>query len=87
MSKLQKLFDEQNARFNVEHGEPDYSIRIPENKYGYQIDLRHPLIEPYYERFIKYKNLSPRWPISDQDRQEFEKFMFQERDKGNLPYF
>lgn len=51
----------------------DSSIYAPENKYGYQLNINHPLIRPHYERY-KVKCDTP--ILSDEQRLEFERLMF-----------
>ena len=42
------------------------------NKYGYQLDLRDPLVQKLYWRY-KGKHHIPRWcPLSDDERLDFE---------------
>ena len=48
------------------------SIFAPPNKYGYKINIAHPLINPHYERFKKLKNAII---LSDEERFEFEEKM------------
>ena len=45
------------------------SIFAPPNKYGYKINIAHPLIYPHYERFKRIKNAII---LSDEERFEFE---------------
>lgn len=45
------------------------SIFAPPNKYGYKINIVHPLIYPHYERFKRIKNAII---LSDEERFEFE---------------
>lgn len=45
------------------------------NKYGYRLNINNPLIYEYYERYKKWKNLNFRYPISDEQRKEFEEYM------------
>ena len=42
------------------------------NKYGYQLDLKDPLVQKLYWRY-KYKHHIPHWcPLSDDERLDFE---------------
>lgn len=42
------------------------------NKYGYQLDLKDPLVKKLYGRY-KYKHHIPHWcPLSDAERLDFE---------------
>ena len=50
----------------------DSSIYAPENKYGYKLNINHPLIRPHYERY-KVKCDTP--ILSDEQRFEFERLM------------
>ena len=63
------------------------SIFAPPNKYGYKINITHPLIYPHYERFKRIKNAII---LSDKERFEFEDKMIayikqkqEEKQSGN----
>ena len=52
---------------------------IPDDNYGYQVDISDPKIKPLYERFKKWKGI-PRWcPLSDEERLEFESYILKEK--------
>lgn len=48
------------------------------NKFGYQININHPKIKPLYER---YKRSIKAIILSDAERFEFEKYIFQAIEK------
>lgn len=58
---------------------PNNSIFAPPNKYGYQINIQHPKIRPLYER---YKKKVGEIILSDQQRFEFEGYIFQMLERG-----
>lgn len=58
---------------------PNNSIFAPPNKYGYQINIQHPKIRPLYER---YKKKIGEIILSDQQRFEFEGYIFQMLERG-----
>lgn len=53
---------------------PDYnkSIFNYENTYGYKLNINHPQIKSLYYRYKKSKNLPEHFPLSDEQRREFE---------------
>ena len=53
---------------------PNDSIYAKTNKYGYKINVNHPLIQPMYER---YKNHIGEKILSDRQRLNFESLIFQ----------
>ena len=58
---------------------PNDSIFAPPNKYGYQINIKHPKILPLYER---YKRKVGEIILSDRQRFEFEGYIFQMLERG-----
>lgn len=68
-SEIQQHIIAQSMRENGEH------VLCPKNKYGYQININHPLISPLFTRFKCKENLSCRWPISDAARFKFEGYI------------
>lgn len=52
----------------------DSTIYAKRNKYGYQLNINHPLIRPHYERF-KVKCNTP--ILSDAQRFAFERLMIE----------
>lgn len=58
---------------------PNNSIFAPPNKYGYKINIQHPKIRPLYER---YKKKVGEIILSDQQRLEFEGYIFQMLERG-----
>lgn len=52
---------------------------IPDDCYGYKVDISDPKIKPLYERFKKWKGI-PEWcPLSDEERLEFESYILKEK--------
>ena len=52
---------------------------IPDDNYGYQVDISKPEIKLLYERFKKWKCI-PKWcPLSDEERLEFESYILKEK--------
>ena len=52
---------------------------IPDNNYGYQVDISDPQIKPLFERYMKWKGI-PSWcPLSDKERLEFESYVLGEK--------
>lgn len=47
-------------------------IFIPENKYGYCVNILDERIRPRYEQFKKEKGIPSHFPCSDAERLEFE---------------
>jgi hypothetical protein len=60
--------------------EPNTSMYMEDNPYGYILNVNHPTIRPYYERYKAWKGLG-RYAISDTERQEFERYMLDHFDK------
>ncbi len=51
---------------------------IPDDRYGYKVDISDPKIKPLYERYKKRKGI-PSWcPLSDDERLEFESYVLGE---------
>lgn len=48
---------------------------IPDDNYGYKVDISAPKIKPLYERFKKWKGIPPWCPLSDEERLEFESYI------------
>ena len=57
----------------------EVSIFAKPNKYGYKININHPLIIPHYHRFKKLKKTTI---LSDAERFEFEAAIFKALEKG-----
>lgn len=53
-------------------------IHIFNNKYGFKININHPLVAPKWEAFKKKKKLS-RWDMTDALRREFEETFMKSR--------
>ena len=61
---------EKIARTNCKHD----SIFISGNKYGYKVNVNHPLISPLYDRF---KDEIGSYILSDKERFQFEALIIQ----------
>lgn len=46
-----------------------------DNPNGYLVNINHPLIQPLYYRFKEWKGIPRRFPLSDAERLEFEKYI------------
>ena len=57
----------------------------PINRYGCRYNVNHPLIRRYYLRFKEKIGVPGHFPISDAQRQEFERHMDKLRERGKLP--
>ena len=56
---------------------------IPDDCYGYKVDISNPKIKPLYERYKKWKGI-PSWcPLSDDERLEFESYILKGDDIKN----
>lgn len=53
---------------------PNPSKFLETNPFGYQLNINHPEILPYYKRFKAWKNLGA-FAISDAERIEFERYI------------
>ena len=57
----------------------EYSCGQPmfmfDNPYGYLVNVNHPLIQPLYYRFKQWKGIPRRFPLSDEERLEFENYI------------
>ena len=52
---------------------------IPDDNYGYQVDISIPKIKQLYDRYKKWKGI-PNWcPLSDEERLEFESYILKEK--------
>lgn len=52
------------------------SIYAYNNPYGFRLNINHPKIKELYDRYKKWKGFAGDKPISDKDRIEFEKYIF-----------
>lgn len=52
------------------------------NPWGYQLNVNHPQIKPYYRRFLKWKGIQFGHAPSDELRREFEAYMMNYFKKG-----
>lgn len=50
----------------------DPAVMLP-NKYGYRLNLNNAVIRAMYERYKVRENLPPHFPVSDNQRRDFEK--------------
>ena len=57
---------------------------IPDNNYGYQVDISDPKIKPLFERYMKWKGIPPWCPLSDRERFEFESYVLGEKKNGKV---
>lgn len=56
------------------------------NPYGFRVDINDPKIRPVYERYKKWKGLPRQYPISDDERREFEAYILGEKkNEENMP--
>lgn len=46
-----------------------------DNPYDYLVNINHPLIQPLYYRFKQWKGIPRRFPLSDEERFEFENYI------------
>ena len=52
---------------------------IPDDCYGYKVDISNPEIKPLYERYKKWKGI-PSWcPLSDAERLDFESYILRSK--------
>lgn len=57
---------------------------IPDDCYGYKVDISDPKIKPLFERFKKWKGI-PEWcPLSDKERLEFEGYILGDIKNGKV---
>lgn len=56
-------------------------IYISNNPWGYRININHPYIKPFYERFKRWKGIHG--APSDEERKEFEAYMGKYLSKEN----
>jgi len=61
------------------------SIYLHNNRYGYRLNINNPTIRKYYERYKKWKGLNCNLPITDAERVEFEKYIFEKIIKKTDP--
>ena len=52
---------------------------IPDDRYGYKVDISDPKIKPLYERYMKWKAIPPWCPLSDKERLDFESYILKEK--------
>lgn len=46
------------------------------NPQGFMLNISHPKIAEYYRRFKAWKGLPQQFPITNEQRREFERYMF-----------
>lgn len=51
------------------------NIYIDNNKYDYRYNLNHPKINELYYRYKKWKGIPRDFPLSDEQRFDFEKYL------------
>lgn len=52
------------------------SIYCNTNNYGFKLNINHDSIKPYYERYKRWKGIAYNHPLTDEQRIEFESYMF-----------
>ena len=48
--------------------------RLDNSPWGYQVNINHPEVRPFYERYKRWQGIPPNSPLSDAERFEFEKY-------------
>lgn len=63
------------------------SIYTENNKYGFKININHPLVRDLYIRYKRWKNIPYNVPLSDDERFDFENYMLQKKGvvKDDIP--
>ena len=51
------------------------NLYIENSKYGYKLNINHPLIRDLYTRYKRWKNIPYNVPLSDNERLEFEDYI------------
>lgn len=60
------------------------NLFIPDDCYGYKVDISDPKIKPLFERYKKWKGI-PEWcPLSDEERLEFEGYILGDIKNGKV---
>lgn len=59
----------------------DIKIYADDNDYGYRFNLNHPRIRELYERYKQHKGYASTYPLSDEERAEFEMYLQQSIEK------
>ena len=54
-------------------------IYLYNNPYGFRLNINHPLINDLYRRYKRWKGLTGHFPITDEQRREFENYIFQSK--------
>ena len=57
------------------------SVFAPQNKYGYKININHPIIRPLYEKCKSKLNIMI---MSDQQRHDFETIILRKIENGEI---
>lgn len=57
------------------------SIYTVNNRYGYKLNINHPKIRNLYKRYCKWKGLSLNYPLTDEQRKEFEGYVLNKKIK------
>lgn len=52
------------------------------NKYGYALNVNHPVINDLLRRYKKWKGLPNHFPLSDKERHEFESYVLKKLNKN-----
>lgn len=53
---------------------PD-NMTMTGHKYGYQVNINHAKINPYYRRYKEWRGIAFTAALSDQERAEFEEYI------------
>ena len=56
-------------------------VLLENNPYGFRVNVNHPLVRPYYERYQRYCHMPDWCPMSDDERREFEAYFLGEKKK------
>ena len=56
------------------------SIFLFNNPLNFNININHPLINPFYRRYKEWKGLSIKFPISNKERFEFENYLIHSKE-------
>lgn len=55
------------------------------NPYGFQLNINHPRINALYRKYKAWKGLPENFPISDEQRREFESYVLPKLRGDNPP--
>lgn len=63
------------SKNNFNNNNKQINIYCNPNKYGYKLNINHPYINSLYVRYCKWKNILLTFPLTDQQRFEFEQYV------------